>query len=349
MNKKVLVLADPTSIHTKKWIEGWQYIGYETVLSGLSDRVSDNRLIFHEHISTNGGNGLKYIKNILNFYKVLKREKPKLINAHSMSSYGLISALIKGKKHALVFFLPGSDIMIDMNRNLIYSLMSRFVLNRADILVSVSETMTSRLLSKFPHLESKILTQQYGVDTNFLNKFFQEKKEIDIVTNRQWKPNSNYPIILEALSAFTKKSILLVGHDNSLYANNILNSYEALIPASIGFIPYEENLSYVGKSKIFISFTSSDGIPLSLIEAMYLGAIPIVSDIAPNRELVKDGVNGFVVSIEKDALESIISKVFKLDEKEIQEIQMYNKKLVLDKFDFEKNFERLENRVKEEI
>jgi glycosyltransferase involved in cell wall biosynthesis len=346
MDKKVLVLADPTSIHTKKWMDGWKFIGYQPVLSGLSDRVSDNKLIFNEHISVNGGNGIKYIKNIFNFYKVLKRENPTIINAHSMSSYGLVSALIKKKKHTLVLFLPGSDIMIDMNRNLIYTFMSKFVLNRADILVSVSDTMTKRLLEKNPTLESKILTQQYGVDTKFLNNFFKDEKEIDIISNRQWKPNSNYPIILKALSSFTKKKIKLIGNDNSLYANKILNYYNGLFSSSIGIVSYEENLSYVGSSKVFISFTSSDGIPLSLIEAMYLGAIPIVSDIEPNRELIQDGINGFIVSLDSNKLKIIINKVLALDKNIIKSIQDYNKKLVLDKFDFEKNFKKLNSRLK---
>jgi len=345
MDKKVLVLADPISIHTKKWMDGWKFIGYQPVLSGLSDRVSDNKLIFNEQISVNGGNGIKYIKNIFNFYKVLKRENPAIINAHSMSSYGLVSALIKRKKHTLVFFLPGSDIMIDMNRNFIYSLMSKFVLNRADILVSVSETMTSHLVTKFPNLESKILTQQYGVDTNFLNDFLREKKEIDIVTNRQWKPNSNYTVILEALASFSEKIIKLVGNDNSSYANEMLHKHQDLVSSSTGFIPYEENLSYVGQCKIFISFTSSDGIPLSLIEAMYLGAVPIVSDIEPNRELIKDGVNGFVIPIESKLLKKRIDQVLELDEKEIEKIRIYNRELVLEKFDFEKNFRKLEDRI----
>jgi len=329
MNKKVLVLADPTSIHTKKWIDGWQLIEYETILSGLSDSVNDNKFIFH--------------------YRVLKREKPSIINAHSMSSYGLVSALIKRKKHTLVFFLPGSDIMIDMNRNFIYSLMSKFVLNRADILVSVSETMTKRLLLKFPNLESKILTQQYGVDIDFLNKFYYHDKDIKIITNRQWKPNSNYLIILEALLTFKDDNLKIVGYDNSNYSKEILEKYTDLEKYSTGLIPYEDNIKYVARSEIFISLTSSDGIPLSLIEAIYLGAIPIVSDIEPNRELIKDGINGFVISINITSLKEKIDEVLLLEKKQIKKIQTYNRNLVLEKFDFKKNFFKLKNKIEEYI
>ena len=146
MNKKVVVLADPTSIHTKKWIQGWKLIGYKTILSGLSDKISDNKLIFNEEISSTGGNAFKYIKNIFNFNRVIKKEKPYIINAHYMSSYGLISSLIKKQNNIMVLFLPGSDIMIDMNKHIIYLIMTKYILKKSDIIVSVSDTMTKKIL-----------------------------------------------------------------------------------------------------------------------------------------------------------------------------------------------------------
>jgi len=344
-NKKVLVLGDPHSMHTKKWMDGWILLGYHPISSGLGKKSIDNPFVFTENINSTGGNGLKYLKNILNFYKVLNKVNPHIINAHYTSSYGLIGALIKRKQDKLIIFLPGSDIMIDMNKSRIYSLVFSFIFSRADILVSVSETMTSRLLKKSKKLKSKILTQQYGVDIKLLDTYSSDSKNIDIVTNRQWKPNSNYPILLEAINHFSDKNIKLIGSDNSKYAKNILKKFKDLSSYSTGLIPYEKNLEFVGKSKIFISLTTSDGIPLSLIEAMYLGAIPIVSDIEPNREVIKDGVNGFIVLIEKLSLKNKIDEILNLNDIEISNIQRYNRKLVLEKFDFEKNFENLKRKI----
>jgi len=347
MDKKVLIFADPISNHTEKWIEGWNLIGYTPVLSGLSDKITNNVNIFNEKINATGGNGFKYLKNIFNFYKVLKNEDPHIINTHYMSSYGLIGALLKKKKSILILSLHGSDIMIDMNRNIIYTLLSKFILTKADFIISVSETMTRKILKNFPLLRDKILTQQYGVNIDLLNKFKQENKVIDIITNRQWKPNSNYPTILKALSNFKDLKIKLVGSDNSNYVKELLSSFNMLRSSSTGMISYNENLSYIGRSKVFISLTTSDGASLSLIEAMYLGAIPIVSDIEPNRELIKDGINGFITSIQHDILMNTIIKALSLNKNDIKKIQNYNKNLVLNKFDFNKNFKLLDLKVKD--
>jgi glycosyltransferase involved in cell wall biosynthesis len=219
--------------------------------------------------------------------------------------------------------------------------MAKYIFNKSDIIVSVSDVMTSKILKYFPDLKSKILTQQYGVDINFLDKFDSNNKDITISTNRQWKPNSNYPIILEALQYFKECELKIIGAYDDKYSSELLTQYSDLAHYSTGIISYEQNISYVAQSKIFISLTSSDGMPLSLVEAMYLGAIPIVSNILPNQELIKNGINGFIVPINSKDLKAKIEEVLNLSNEKIKEIQRYNKDLVLDKFDFEKNFNKL--------
>jgi len=345
LKSDVLVLADPDSIHTKKWIVGWQQLGYSTTLSGLSSKSYDGKYIFHEEIATTGGNGIKYIKNIFNFNKVLKEVQPKIINAHFMISYGFLSSLIKRKNHLLVLFLPGTDVMKIMEKNAIFLKLSEYVFNKSDLLVSVSNIMTAKILNRFPHLKEKILTQQYGVDIGFLQQFKGLPKEIDIISNRQWKPNSNYEVILEVLDRLSDTNCMLIGNDNSDYSNALMQKYKKLESANVGITKYEKNIECVAKSTVFISLTSSDGIPLSLIEAMYLGAIPIVSNIAPNLELIEDGINGFVVDINVESLEKTVSRVLSLSIEEKKSMQAYNEEIVLEKFDFTKNFNTLEKKI----
>lgn len=345
MTKDVLLLGDPDSIHTNKWVDGWKLINYDTVVSGISSHPNNRDYILYGSISTGGGNGLSYIKKIFKFKKILGIINPSIINAHFLTSYGLISALIKRKKDTLIIFLPGTDVMKTMDRNFIYLMMARYTFSKSDILVSVSDVMTKKILKYFPYLKDKIITQQYGVNIEILNSLHSDDKNILLTTSRQWKPNSNYPVILEALERFSDQEMKIIGNDNSEYAKKILVDFDKLNKYSTGIIEYKKNLEYVGKSKIFVSLTSSDGVPLSLIEAIYLGAIPIVSDIEPNRELIQDGVNGFLVPIKAKALESKINDVIQLDNMKIKAIQEYNKKLVIEKFDFEKNFYKLKNKI----
>jgi len=346
LKNKILILGNPDSIHTKKWIEGWKLIGYHSMVSGVSDNIDNRVFVIKGDISSAGSNGLKYLKNIFKFRTILKKVDPIIVNPHYLTSYGFVGALIKRKKDFMVMSIHGTDIMVTMDKNFVYLMMAKYVFFKSDIIVSVSNVMTNKIVQYFPYLKNKIITQQYGVKIDYLNQFLNAKKDIFITTNRQWKPNSNYPIILDALENFKDENMRIIGSYKDDYSNDIMMSHKDLEKYSTGLISHEKNIEFVARSLIFISLTTSDGIPLSVVEAMYLGAIPIVSDIEPNRELINDGINGFLVPIDSDALKNKIDEVAKLDENEILKIQEYNKRLILEKFDFDKNFRNL-NKVLE--
>lgn len=64
-----------------------------------------------------------------------------------------------------------------------------------------------------------------------------------------------------------------------------------------GKIPREEANEIISKANIFFSPSRREGCPMSLIEAMRVGAICIVSDFPiANKEIIEDGINGYVIS-----------------------------------------------------
>ncbi len=63
-----------------------------------------------------------------------------------------------------------------------------------------------------------------------------------------------------------------------------------------GKIPREEANEIISNANIFLSPSRREGCPMSLIEAMRVGAICIVSDFPiANKEIIEDGVNGYVI------------------------------------------------------
>lgn len=63
-----------------------------------------------------------------------------------------------------------------------------------------------------------------------------------------------------------------------------------------GKIPREEANEIISNANIFFSPSRREGCPMSLIEAMRVGAICIVSDFPiANKEIIKDGVNGYEI------------------------------------------------------
>lgn len=65
-----------------------------------------------------------------------------------------------------------------------------------------------------------------------------------------------------------------------------------------GWVGSEDVIRILGSSEVFILASAYEGFCISLIEAMANGCCPIVTDIrSGNKQLVEDGVSGFVVPV----------------------------------------------------
>ena len=61
-----------------------------------------------------------------------------------------------------------------------------------------------------------------------------------------------------------------------------------------GFIPRKALLQNIRRAHFFISAALSDSTPVSLLEAMALGAVPVVSDLPALAQWVTHGLNGLL-------------------------------------------------------
>lgn len=60
-------------------------------------------------------------------------------------------------------------------------------------------------------------------------------------------------------------------------------------------------------SKVFILTSKSEGLSIAMVEAMASGAVPVVADVGELRDLVHDGVNGYI--IEPNNIKEYVDKV----------------------------------------
>lgn len=305
---KLLVMADGTSIHTEKWISGLSLrdefdiylltMNPEGTRKGIlgNPKVRGVFEVFPDNeVSRKGGN-YHYLWNLFKIKKIVKNLEPDIINTIYLTSYGFVGALVKGKS-LLCHFMIGSDIMVTPYRNIIYKWITKYTLSRGDFFVSSSGTMSKKLLELFDISEKKLLTQQYGVGDEVIN-YPQQIKEYDFISNRAWVENSNIPVIIEIFSKMNSPSNLVLIGDNGPLEKEIKEKISVMPNIKhLGALPYMENIDAVARSKFYISLASSDGTSLSVLEAMALGAIPILSNIEPNREWVEDGINGFLINI----------------------------------------------------
>ena len=77
-----------------------------------------------------------------------------------------------------------------------------------------------------------------------------------------------------------------------------------------GWANHNDALDYLMKGDIFLLPSLWEGLPISLLEAMYLGKICIVSNIIGNKDVIKTATNGFIASNFSDYV-NIINDIIK--------------------------------------
>ena len=158
--------------------------------------------------------------------------------------------------------------------------------------------------------------------------------------------NSNLPLIIESLSECPSEKVAVVGAPTR--GNEVLGER---IQRMLGAQPHlrhfpslahEKNIAVVAASKFLLSWTFTDGTPSSVMEAMAVGTIPIVSDTAPNREWVQDGVNGFLIPLGDTAgVRRQLNRAITMPDIDAARMIAYNKNLVRERATLKTNMGRL--------
>ncbi|MEK6915189.1 MAG: glycosyltransferase family 4 protein [Nanoarchaeota archaeon] len=172
------------------------------------------------------------------------------------------------------------------------------------------------------------------------DEFFKPIKKIDknkvdeIIYTGRISPIKNLQIISHALAFLNENGFLvkIKGPADKEYLKKIkriakenrLEKREIFIPESYNSI---EQINELDRAGIFILPSISEGMPQTLVEAMSRGRIVIGSDNDGNKELIKDGKNGFLFNNgDYKHLAKVLEKIKGLSQKEIGYLQKNSRK-----------------------
>jgi glycosyltransferase involved in cell wall biosynthesis len=167
-----------------------------------------------------------------------------------------------------------------------------------DAVVGVSRTISESLASLMPGTGERQWTIPYGVTVK--PEIRRERDgPIHVVyagrIARYQKRCQDLPLIAGALRARgipAELTVVGAGQDD----DGTLAATEGI--HFTGGVPNGEVMRILGESDVFILPSSFEGFPLSVLEAMARGCVPIVTDIRSGiPELIADGENGFVVPV----------------------------------------------------
>ncbi len=260
-----------------------------------------------------------YLFGIIALFKLVKKEKIDIINAHWILPNGVVGAIVSILTNIpLVSTLPGSDVYM-AKKNFLFRFLAKFAARFSKIVTSNSPQLLKDL-EKIT--DENILVKSeaiiYGVDPSKfkvnLSRSKMMRKNLNI-TERQkivlgvgrLVEKKGFKFLIKAAPAVLSKDpnviFVIVGEgDQKQYLKSLsqkLNVYNNF--RFIGEVDYKNLIYYYNLADVFIlpsvrdTSGNLDDQSVSVIEAMACAKPVITTDFSGYRLVVKNEVNGFLV------------------------------------------------------
>ena len=308
---KIVYLAGADSIHSYRWIKYFADKGYDIYWISLAPLTIGDSIknVSICELRTFPFKVLSVLTAVLKVKKIIKCIKPDILHAHYAGTYGLIGAASGFDPFIVTAW--GSDVLLT-EKDVIKRPLIKFVLNKANLITCDAEHMRNAMM-KLGVNGQKITIIYFGTD---INKFclgqrcrsLRERLGVFdspmIISLRSLEPIYDVETLIKAISLVLKeapdaKFVIAGKGSQEEYLKNLTKSQGvAGSTLFVGQITNDELPRYLRSSDIYVSTSLSDaGLSASTAEAMASGLPVIITETGENRLWVKDGENGFLISV----------------------------------------------------
>lgn len=260
------------------------------------------------------------IKALKEIRKIVKEEKPDIVHLHS-SKAGILGRLAVNGNKIKMFYNPHGFSFLKQDdsklKRKIYWLIEKVtaMFNKKCIIVgcSMGEYEEAKKLNK------NSICIKNGIDIEKLEEETKELKEKEINYNNIKICTVGRIGYQKNPEMFNKIAEHFLGIQFTWIGDGELKDKLTSTNISItGWKQRKDVLQILNNSDIFILTSLWEGLPISLLEAMYMKKICIVSDVIGNRDVIINGKNGLIA----DNLESFVKNIQNIiDEKiNVQEV-----------------------------
>ena len=358
---KVLILANPISSHSIKWVNSLSEKGVEVYLFGLN---SYNKNSFNKEIkieifdipqklqsNTDGSfSKIIYLLSINKLKKFIKKIKPDIVHAHYVSSYGILGALTGF--HPFFISVWGTDIYYIPEKNIIYRKLIEFSLNKADKILSTSRTMAAQT-RKYTKKEIEVVP--FGIDTDKFRPmkttslFNEEDIVVGTIKTLEKKYGIEYLIrsfklIKQKLPYIQLKLLIVGGGSLEDYLKKLVEELEIKNDVTFtGFVIPEKVSQYHNMIDIFaaLSIEDSESFGVSTLEASACEKPVVVSNVSGFTEVIENNISGYVVERKNIQQTSEVLIKLVLNKKLREEMGNAGRKNVQKFYDWTDNVEQM--------
>ncbi|WP_341936713.1 glycosyltransferase [Marinimicrobium sp. C2-29] len=264
-----------------------------------------------------------------------------IIHSHGYKGNILLGLLPKSRRRIpMISTVHGYTSGKKMGKMALYKMLDRYALNRMDAVVLVSEGMRHQLPGNKLKDRLHIIPNGIPLDTpenqNEPIEYFSDK-DFKIGALGRLSTEKNFELLIRAMPYVLKEvpNARLVIYGEGQKRSELEGLVKHLNLQDYIFLPgYLDNSSRLySQIDVFVNCSLSEGMPITLIEAMKQSCMMVASDIPANRALLSKVLSGrLIVKLSEDSLSDKIIEVSQMQHSQAQAAKDQAKKLFIETY-----------------
>jgi len=322
-----------------------------------SKQIKEYKLPIYRNISIRND-----YQAIVKALKIIRQEQPDLIHSHSTKG-GVIARIIGFITGIKVLHTPQAFSYLSTDKKIkrtAFLFIEKILSKGKSILLASSESELKRAIDEVGYSHSKTalfnnaITPIEKIYELSIPKTWPDKYLCTVGRPCYQKNNEELIRVLYEVNKTEDIHLVLIGvghHADQLeIVQNLvlkLNLNEKV--TILNWTSREDVLHIVSKAKLYVSTSRYEGLPYAIIESLALSIPNVVSDCDGNRDLIKNGYNGFCIKNENT--EEFSQKIIQLlkEEKLYYEFSKNAKETFLRHHNINEKINNLESIYREEL
>ena len=190
----------------------------------------------------------------------------------------------------------------------------------AKLLACRSDIIKKRLIKFYPEFENKVFTAYSGVEDDIIFDRANEtllNDKIKVLTCANFKKRKNIDKVIKACKGLESFDLTVIG-DGTQRKN--LEKIDRSVKFT-GYLPHAKVLEYMRNSDIFVLPSVGETLGMVYLEAMASGCITVATKDDGIDGIIKNNINGFLVTPDEIEIADILLNIKKLDKKSLETLR----------------------------
>lgn len=270
-----------------------------------------------------------------------------VLYSYWMHTHACIAAKLKKRINNSVFITRCHGYDVYEDRSSVGFLPGRkLIFSAADKILPVSERGKDYLEATYPYLDRELVEVSY-LGTCDSGRNPADDRCLRLVSCSNAVAVKRIDLLIRALSLLTDLSLEWVHYGAGALLDDLKKQAAEIIPSNIrvrfeGFVDNQRLMERYAQEPVsfFVNVSESEGLPVSVMEAMSFGIPAVATDVGGTGEIVKDGCNGFLVrkDVTPQQLAAVLRTALTTDAAQQDRLRKNARQTWENKFDAEKNY-----------